>query len=102
MTGKIAVNYTDGKGREYRHGLFVAKAPAYGPGWYIYGRCLTDYLPDGIVTMVARPDVAPRKYPLWNGRVRRGWHTKREALAALATLNPTAGASQPSERSEHA
>ena len=92
MPESIAINFTDSRGREYRHGLFVDHAPAYGPGWYIYGRCLTDYRPVGIITVVARPDVAPRKYSLWNGRVRRGWRTKREALAALATVQVSAHA----------
>ena len=92
MRNAIAVNFTDGKGREYRNNLFVDRSPAHGPGWYIFGRCLTDYLPAGITMLVARPDVAPRKYSLWNGRVRRGWRTKREAAAALAYVEAQAHA----------
>lgn len=82
------INY---RGHEFRN-FFVAQSPAQGPGWYVFGRNSEKYgtLPNGdgaYVMLCARPDVPPRSHRHYNGQVRRGWHTKREAQAAADQLN---------------
>ena len=73
-------------------GFYVGTSHSAGPGWFIYGRNSEKYgtLPDGrgaYTMLCARPDVAPRRFKYWNGTCRRGWHTKREAMAIAAALN---------------
>ena len=64
----------DYKGRVFTENVTVERAPATGPGWYIFARDK-----DGICKLVARPKVNPRKHPHYNIRIYRGWHTKQEA-----------------------
>jgi len=76
----------DYAGRDYRE-FFPARAPATGPGWYVFGLNRDHYAPGGIVHLCARPDVAARAHPHYNIRVRRGWQTRREAQAIADHLN---------------
>jgi len=68
--------------------FFVARDTcAAGPGWFIYGRDKKKYgtFPDGRGRYVMLCDyVRQGKARNYNGRVRIGWRTKREASAALA------------------
>lgn len=72
----------DYRGRVYDN-YHVRRDPTLGPGWYIFGRS-PDY--QGILTLVARPDVKPRKHPHYSGQVRRGWLRKKDAESALKLL----------------
>lgn len=76
----------DYKGRVYRE-FFVSKDPGLAPGWFVYGRCRNEYGPNGIIFLVGRPAVKPRKHPHYNVKIRRGWHSKREAQAYADQLN---------------
>lgn len=65
--------------------FFVRKAPGQAPGHFVWG---SNPAYSGRYTMiVARPDVKARKCPNWNGRVRRGFATYREAKQVANTLN---------------
>lgn len=77
----------DHRGRMYRGPFFAAEDPAKGPGWYVFGRSLDDYKPNGIIRIVARPNVKPRVHPHYNVRVRRGWLKKRDAQAVADQMN---------------
>ena len=95
--------------RDFRHGnvrvyreFFVAIDPATGPGWYVWGRCRTEYGPRGIIRLCARPSVAPRAHPHYNVRVQRGWHLKRDAQAVADELNRRFPAPQPEKEQDHA
>ena len=73
---------------DYRGRVFAdfhaRKDPSFGPGWFIFGRN-AEY--DGrLVRNCGRPDVKPRKHPHYNGRVYRGWATKRACQAAIASM----------------
>ena len=74
----------DYRGREYDR--FHAR-PDYGlaPGWFVFGR--NPEYGDNLVMLRARPDVKARQHPHFNGKVRRGWHTKREAQAIADAMN---------------
>ena len=80
----VEVKTTDHLGRVFSD-FFVAKASDKGPGWYVYGR--NAGYGGKLITLVARPDVAARKHPHYNGPVRRGWRTKAEAQAIANKLN---------------
>lgn len=72
--------------------FYPAKDPSTGPGWYVFGRNCERYgaHKDGkgaYIMLCARPDVAPRNHPHYNIKVRRGWHTRREAQAVADGLN---------------
>jgi hypothetical protein len=63
-----------------------------GPGWFVFGRNAEKYgtRTDGkgaYVMLCARPSVAPRRHQHYNGMVRRGWHTKREAQVVADAMN---------------
>ena len=74
----------DFKGRIYTN-FYAAEVLGMAPGWFVLG-CYEDY--GGRLRKVcARPDVRPRKYKWWNGPVRRGWLTKKEAQAVADQLN---------------
>lgn len=75
---------TDHKGRTYDR-FYANIAPFAGPGWYVWGR--NPEYGDNLIRLCGRPDVAPRRHPHYNGPVRRGWHTKREAAAIATKLN---------------
>lgn len=64
-----------------------------GPGWFVFGSNIEKY---GIhrasgkgyyIKLCARPDVKARAHPHYNGKVRRGWRTKREAQEVADWLN---------------
>lgn len=74
---------TDGRGRQFDQ-FYVAKSDADGPGYYIFGR--NPEYGGRLIMLCGRPDVAPRKHPHYNCKVRRGWKTRREAIAALAAI----------------
>jgi hypothetical protein len=78
-TGGVIVLTVDYKGRKYSD-FFAARELAFGPGWYVFGRA-DAY--GGIVCRCARPRVKPH----YNGRVTRGWITKREAARVASILN---------------
>lgn len=68
------------------HDFYVARDPITGPGWFIFGRNKEKYGVSangkGRYGMLCgyRVHKGARNY---NGQVRHGWRTKREALAAL-------------------
>ena len=75
---------TDYKGRKFAE-FYPARSSSDGPGWYVFGRN-PEY--DGrLICLCGRPAVAPRKHPHYNGPVRRGWFTKREAQYWADVLN---------------
>lgn len=84
MTGIEFAPDRDSYGRTY--GDFHARRdPLSGPGWYVFG--IARNVSAQVVRLSARPDVAPRRNPRLNVKVRRGWHTKAEAEAIAAYLN---------------
>lgn len=92
--GPAIVVSEDYRGRRYAD-FYVTKSPLNGPGFYIFGRNKEDYgvFPDGrgrLICLIGRPDTSERKYKLYNGRRRRGWKTRREALMALVDIQKTA------------
>lgn len=85
---RVEFTRTDYAGRLY--GDFHARRSASdGPGWYVYGRCPHAY-GGRLVNVCARPAVQPRKHPHYNGPIRRGFRTLREAAAVAAALNAAA------------
>ena len=82
VRGDYIVDFTDYKGRVFDTDFRVHRDPAHGPGWYVFGRCVTD----GVIKVVARPNVKLRRHPHYNCKVRRGWLTKKEAQAIAKTL----------------
>lgn len=73
----------DWKGRVFTD-YYVDRAPGSGPGWYIWGQN-AEY--DGRLRFLCgRPAVKARRLKHWNGRVRRGWATKKEAERVLAEI----------------
>lgn len=78
----------DYRGRVYDR-FHARRSPDTGPGWYVYGRNV-DY-GDTLVMLCAWPDVPERKHKHYNGKVLRGWNTKREAEAVASRMNATAG-----------
>lgn len=74
----------DYRGRVYDR-FYAARDSHHGPGWFVWGR--NPEYGDRLCKVVARPNVAPRRYKHWNGRVRRGWATKAEAYSVAARLN---------------
>ena len=75
---------TDYKGRVFDR-FEARQAVGYAPGWLVYGR--NPEYGDRLIKVCARPNVKPRKFKLWNGLVRRGWKTKREAQAVAEAMN---------------
>lgn len=66
--------------------FYVRKGSSEGPGWFIYGRNCHKYgrNPNGDGAYVSLCGyVREGKARNWNGKVRIGWRTKREAKAAL-------------------
>lgn len=86
----VAYNLTGYDGSNFRDG-FEPRQDHSGPGWFVFARNAEKYgtLPDGrgaYVALVAWPDKPRRACPNYNGRVRRGWRTKREAQAVADRL----------------
>lgn len=75
-------------GPDYKGRMFTDFYPSKdctGPGWFLLGKN-PEY--DGRLRKVcAWLDVKPRHYKLWNGLVRRGFHSKKEAQAVADQLN---------------
>jgi hypothetical protein len=72
--------------------FYASRDDHMAPGWFVFGRDSTKYgkMPDGrgaYIMLCARPAVKPRHSRNYNGQVRRGWATKREADAVAAELN---------------
>jgi hypothetical protein len=70
---------------------YVARDIGNAPGWFIWARNGEKYgrFPDArgaYVKLIAWPIVKTRRRPNWNGPVRAGWKTRKEALAALASI----------------
>jgi len=73
----------DYKGRTYTD-FYPAEATT-GPGWFVIGK--NPEYGGRLRKVCAWPDVKPRRYKMWNGPVRRGWWTKKEAQAVADKLN---------------
>lgn len=89
--GEIECGFVGYSGHKFTEDLHVRRDSGHAPGWFIFGRNSEKYgkKPDGkgaYVSLVARPAVKARRHPHYNVQVRRGWRTRREALAALATV----------------
>lgn len=82
LDGVIIIEGPDYVGRSY-WGAYFLRENEDGPGWYIYQYSDSDRW---LYRLAARPDVKPRRCPLWNIPTRRGWRTKREARAILRLL----------------
>lgn len=86
----IEVTTTGFRGGHFTR-FYVATYHGVAPGWFVFGK---NPAYGGRYTMVvARPDVKARKRPNWNGLVRAGWRTMREARAVAALLNERDAAS---------
>jgi hypothetical protein len=82
LTG-VQVKTVDYKGRTFSE--FYPAKDSIIPGWIVMGKG-EDY--GGRLRMVcARPDVKARTYKYINGRVARGWHTRREAQKVADVMN---------------
>lgn len=81
------------RGLAWDSGFYIARHSVEGTGWYIHAR--RPEFGGNYVRLVARPNVGLRKHPHYNKRIRRGWRTQREAVAALelliAALRPIVG-----------
>lgn len=73
----------DRRGRIFDREFLLYREPSQGPGWYVFGRDRNSE----VIRLVARPNVAPRKLPTYNVKVRRGWRTLKEARKALEYMN---------------
>jgi hypothetical protein len=87
------VELVDYKGRVYRQ-FHARRDPSHGPGWYVFGR--NEGYGDRLVMCCARPAVKARRHPHYNGLVRRGWRTMREARAIAEDMNRRYGATEES------
>lgn len=68
---------------------YAARCPHSGPGWFIFGRDSQKYgtLPNGkgaYVRLCGYRHI--RNHPHYNGKVRHGWRTRREALEQIRSL----------------
>lgn len=67
-------------------GFYVSRdSHTHGPGWYVFGR--NPAYGGHYVMCCARPDVPMRRHPHYNGRVMRGWHTRRDAQRVADVMN---------------
>lgn len=73
--GDTTLEPVDYRGRYFRDDIVVATDPAFGPGYYIFGRCPTS----GVTKNIARPEGARVACRHYNNRCYRGWKTKAEA-----------------------
>ena len=68
--------------------LHVRRDSSSGPGWFIFGRDARKYgvneKGEGVYVLLCGYRFR-RHHVHYNGPVRHGWRTKRDALAALAT-----------------
>jgi len=79
----------DYKGRVY-DSFYVARGSHSATGWVVYGRAVPGIGRDSygpVIKVVAHLGQHTRKPRLWNVRPDRGWRTKREAMAFMATMN---------------
>jgi hypothetical protein len=72
--------------------FFVQRDTSRGPGWFVFGRNGEKYgrKPNGegaYIMLCARPNVRARRHVHYNGLVKRGWNTKREARTVIEFLN---------------
>lgn len=82
----------EGYGGSLFSDFYVARDPSSGPGWFIFGRNAAKYgvhtsgpnAGKGCYVMLCgyRVEKGARNY---NGKVRHGWRTKKQAQAVLAT-----------------
>lgn len=78
----------DYKGRVYRD-FHVRRGTYDATGWVIYGRAVPGVGRDSygpVVKLVAHLGVHKRRPRGWNVRPYRGWATRRDALAFMATI----------------
>jgi hypothetical protein len=78
----VKVELTDYAKRAFTKEFFVSRSQTDGPGWYVFGRCVT-----GVIKLVAQPDVSPRRHRWYNVKVRPGWRLKRAAQAVADMLS---------------
>lgn len=79
----IKIQTSDYKGRVYSD-FYAAQDPII-PGWIVMGKG-EEY--GGMLRMIsARPDVKERRYKYINGKISRGWRTRREAQAIADAMN---------------
>lgn len=83
LASDIAVGLPDYRGRIY--GQFEARQTYIGTGWEVIGRALN--VSASVVAHAARPNRPYRHTPRFNGAVRMGWRTKREAQRVADYLN---------------
>lgn len=81
-------NYRDDQFRDF----YPAQSATDGPGWYVFGRNSERYGTNAngegnYIMLCARPDVPARRNPNYNGKVQRGWRTRREAQTIAALMN---------------
>jgi len=69
----------------YFNQFYARTDPATGPGWYVFG--VNPCYNNRYVMLCARPDVPPRTLKHYNGRVQRGYRTRKKARAVAAMLN---------------
>jgi len=77
-------SHYDTQGRHYPSSLWYVRKGDTAPGWFIYGRASN--VSAHVVTCVSRPTNVYVKHPNYNGKVCKGWKTRRAATEALAAL----------------
>lgn len=80
----VAVQTVDHKGRAFSD-FAATQSTVNGPGWFVYGRNTDASVPVSFI--VARPDVQPRRFKLYNGPISPGWKTMREAQVVADRMN---------------
>jgi hypothetical protein len=79
----IKIQTSDYKGRVYSD--FYPAQDSIIPGWIVMGKG-EEY--GGMLRMIcARPDVKERRYKYINGKISRGFRTRREAQAIANAMN---------------
>ena len=83
----VLIETVDYKGRVFDR-LEARRDPSSGPGWFVFGR--NEGYGDMLVKLCARPDRPLRGHAHYNGKVRFGWRTKRDAQAIADRMNTPA------------
>lgn len=74
----------DSQGRVYDR-FYPRRSIENGPGWFVFGR--NPGYGDTLIRLCAQPDVKPRRTKYYNGKVQRGYVTRREAQQVADKLN---------------
>lgn len=78
----------DYKGRLYSD-FYVGRGGHHATGWVVYGRAVPGIGRDSygpVIKIVAHLGQHSRRPRSWNVKPDRGWRTKREATAFMATM----------------